>query len=331
MKYIISRIMKMDYKEFFNKVSEISKENNKNKIIVFFDIIYCALKYGAGYVDYYSFEMYKLNKKERKTFITRGKNNLIVKSLNNVEKSRYFNSKILFNQHFSDYLNREWIYLDNNFDDFKDFIKNKKEIICKPVSLMAGEGIEKLKVKDFKPKTLYKKLVNNKQLLIEEVAIQHKNMNKIHPSSINTIRIITINTGKNVKIFKAILRIGNNNSVVDNVSAGGMATYVNIETGKVEYPAIDKYKNIYEKHPITKESIVGFNIPHWEEAKKICIKAAKVIEGVNYVGWDVCIGEKFPYIIEGNEFPGHRILQLPLRENQKEGLLPLYEKLKKEK
>lgn len=35
MKYIISRIMKMDYKEFFNKVSEISKENNKNKIIVF--------------------------------------------------------------------------------------------------------------------------------------------------------------------------------------------------------------------------------------------------------------------------------------------------------
>ena len=73
------------------------------------------------------------------------------------------------------------------------------------------------------------------QLLVEELAVQHKQMSKIHPASVNTIRVITINNGKSIKILAAIFRIGNNNSVVDNLGSGGMSTYVNVDTGEESF------------------------------------------------------------------------------------------------
>lgn len=331
MKYIISRIVKMDYKEFFNKVSEISKENNKNKIIVFFDIIYCGFKYGAGYMDYYLFNFINLTKEERKTFITRGINNTIVQKLNDPNKMKIFTNKVSFNKKFSKYLNRRWLYLDDNFKEFEEFIKTQEYIFCKPLALRSGEGIEKYKVSDFKPKKLYNTLIEKNQLLVEELAVQHKQMSKIHPASVNTIRVITINNGKSIKILAAIFRIGNNNSVVDNLGSGGMSTYVNVDTGEVEFPAIDKFRNVYEVHPITNEKIVGFKIPIWDDVKKLCIEAASVVDGVGYIGWDVCVGEKHPYLIEGNEFSGHRVLQLPIRENQKVGLYPKLKEIMEDK
>ena len=44
-------------------------------------MIGCFFKYQAGYADYIFFEMYNLSKKERKTILTRGKNNSYVKRL----------------------------------------------------------------------------------------------------------------------------------------------------------------------------------------------------------------------------------------------------------
>ena len=55
--------------------------------------------------------------------------------------------------------------------------------------------------------------------------------------------------------------------------------------------AIDKFRNVYEVHPITNEKIVGFKIPIWDDVKKLCIEAASVVDGVGYIGWDVCVGE----------------------------------------
>ena len=77
-KYLLKRILKMDYKAFFDTVKNVSKKTNKPYLFILFDVIYCGLKYEAGYVDYNLFEMYKLNKKERSTIVTRGKNNKII-------------------------------------------------------------------------------------------------------------------------------------------------------------------------------------------------------------------------------------------------------------
>ena len=78
-KYLFKRIIKMDYKNMFRIAKAISKKTKKNYISIVIDMIKCGFKYQAGYYDYQEFEFYNLNNEERKTYLTRGKNNEIIK------------------------------------------------------------------------------------------------------------------------------------------------------------------------------------------------------------------------------------------------------------
>lgn len=80
-KYLFKRILGMNYKNFFKTIKEIKNKTHKNSISIFFDIIICGLKYQAGYIDYNLFEMYKMDKFERNTIITRGINNEYIKNI----------------------------------------------------------------------------------------------------------------------------------------------------------------------------------------------------------------------------------------------------------
>ncbi len=323
--YLFKRIKGMDYKNMFNTIDIVHKKCNKSKPSIFFDMIYCGLKYQAGYMDYKLFEMYELNDKQRKTIVTRGINNSIVKKYNNQEFNKYFRDKLLFNKKFNKYLQRDWMEVDGteeNFIKFKEFCEKHNEIIVKPVDQMCGKGIEKFKVTKKNVKEIYDNLVETKRFLVEEVAIQCNEISKLHPSSINTMRIVTLNN----EIVAAFLRIGNNNNVVDNFNHDGLAAPINIETGIIDYLAIDKKMDIYERHPITDEPILWFQIPKWPRIKRFVTQASKEIPEMGYVGWDVCLGEKDPCLIEGNEFPGHDIYQLPPHRTNGIGLLPRFEK-----
>ena len=325
--YLIKRVANMNFDKMFETIDLVHSKTNKSKISIFFDIIACGIKYQAGYVDYNLYEMYKMNKEERKTVITRGINNDIIKKFNDMSYAYKFEDKALFNKLFDKYMNREWIYLkDASVDDFKKYLKNKKEIIVKPLSLSCGKGVEKLKVKDYKPEELYNHLLETDQTLVEDVAIQNKVLNDIYPYSVNTLRIVTLNK----VVVAALLRIGNNSNVVDNFNHEGMVTTIDIETGLVHYPAIDKAGNIYEKHPQTNKKIAGTKIPMWEDVKNLCIEACDVVPELGYIGWDVCLGEDKPFLIEGNDFPGHDLYQLPAHRSDNFGILPVFEKAMKE-
>lgn len=326
-KYLFGRIKNMNFDKFFKTVNDVSRKSGKSKFFVFFDCIICGLKYQAGYVDYQLFEMYKMNKEERKTVITRGINNSIRKKYNNLEACKYFIDKTLFNQKFSKYLHREWLYLDeNNFSDFEKFLNNKKEIIVKPTSGTCGKGVDKIEVINRNKKELYNKLIKDNTRLVEEVVKQCDKINKIHPSSINTVRVVTLKG----KVVVALLRMGNNGNVVDNFNHEGLVAPIDVEDGIIKFVAIDKKHNEYEKHPYTGEKIIGFEVPKWKEIKKLCEEASKVIPEVGYIGWDVCVGEEDILLIEGNDFPGHDLYGLPPHRNGNVGLLPMFKKVMEE-
>lgn len=328
LKYVIKRIFKMHYKKYFSVINNLHKITGKSRIYLLFDTIICGFKYQAGYMDYQLFEMYKMNSKERKTVLTRGKSNAIVKKYNNKDYIKYFENKGLFNDKFKKYLKREYVIINgNNFEDVKQFLKGKKEIIAKPlVGTCGGKGVEKIKITQKNIEKIYSQLLENNQLLLEEVAVQNKEMAKLHPSSINTVRISTLNQ----KVVAAFLRIGNNGNVVDNLNHEGLICPVDLNDGTIKYPAYDKTYTTYYEHPMTHEKLVGFKIPMWEEAKKMCIEAAKEIKEVGYIGWDVCIGEKEPFLIEGNDFPGHDMFQLPAHREGNIGVYPIFKKAMEE-
>jgi len=319
--YVLKRIKGMNFGNFFKTIDEVHDKSGKSKLFLFFDTIICGFKYQAGYVDYQLFEMYKMNSKERKTIITRGINNDLMKRFNDKEYFKYFNDKALFNEKFNEYLKRDWIYLtDDNFEDFNSFLKNKKDIIVKPTVGSCGKGVEKIKVSEWKLIDLYKKLLEENQRLVEEVAVQCEEISKMHPNSINTVRVVTLNG----KVVVAFLRMGNCGYVVDNFNHDGLVAPIDIKDGKIKYIAIDKKHNEYDIHPYTKQKILGLEIPKWTQIVELCEKASKEIPEIGYIGWDVCVGEKEPFLIEGNEFPGHDLYQLPPHRDGNTGLLPLF-------
>lgn len=326
--YLVKRITRMNFGGLFETVNKVHDKYPKNKIKIFFDIIHCGLKYQAGYVDYYQFQMYKMNNDERKTVITRGVNNEICKKYNDPSEIYKFEDKCIFNELFDKYMNRDWLKLNGeNLGEFEAFTNIHKTIIVKPVGLSCGKGVEKIDVTGKNIEELYKQLYENNQILIEEVATQHKVLNDLYPLSINTIRVVTLNK----KVVAAFLRLGNDGNVVDNFNHGGMVTKIEVDSGIIRYKAIDKATNEYEIHPFTNKKIIGTEIPMWKDVKQLCEDACNVVPKVGYIAWDVCVGEKKPFLIEGNDFPGHDLYQLPVHRSDDYGLLPIFEKAMKEK
>lgn len=315
--YIIKRIIHIDYKNFIKTVKEIHDKTKKPYLFLYFDILICAVKYGSGYMDYKIFAMYNLNSNERKNIITRSFNNSLVKKYNDVNSIHLFKNKNEFNAFYNDYLNRDWLYLDD-FNEYKRFVNKYHKIVIKPNDSSCGTNVRIIEATpDLKN---YNILKENSTLLLEEVITQNDEINKIYPLSINTIRVVTLNG----KIMMAFFRIGNNGNVVDNFNHGGMVATIDILTGIVSSNAIDKKGNTYEMHPFNNKTIKGFTIPYWKDVIKLCEEVSHKCDKVNYVGWDIAIGNNKLYLVEGNEFPGHDIYELPIFQTNKVGHKDLF-------
>ena len=327
-KYLFKRIMAMDYKRMLRVAKEVSKKAKKPYLYIIFDMIMCGIKYGAGYLDYSLFEMYNLNDKQRSTYLTRGKNNELIVKYNSKEHYNDLDNKVSFNNIFKKYLKRDFVSLkDASKEDVINFIIQKKVFVAKVIDGTCGKGVEKIDLADYEnANVVYEFLINNNFMLIEELIIQKDELNNLHPQSINDVRLVTVLKDDKVNIVGAFLRIGNG-KFVDNINSGGMFTPINIDTGIIEFPAADKDGNIYEKHPLTNVSIVGFKIPLWEECIKLVNEAAFVVPSVRYVGWDIAITNEGPVFIEANPFPGHDIYQIPIHTPDKIGVMPRFEKL----
>ncbi len=325
--YAVKRLLGMNFKRVGSDIKRVSKKSGKSPVIIFFDMIICGIKYGAGPLDYDLFEFYNLNSKQRKTYITRGVNNALVKKYNSKKHMYIFDNKAEFNNTFSKFINRDWLATSNmEYDAFCDFCKNKTCFIYKPIDGTCGRGIEKINFESTSYKQLFDEFKAKPNGIIEEVIIQHDALNAIYPLAINTARIVTIYKDGIVTPVFAFLRIGNNGKFVDNLNSGGMAAMLDIKTGSIALPAADKTGAQFTKHPYTNADIVGFTLPLWDKAIETVTNAAKVLNQVGYVGWDIAFSSDSVQIIEGNCFPGHDILQLPAYTPDKIGLMSKIEK-----
>ena len=312
-KYILSRLSKMDYKAMINKVNTVHKKTNKNRISIFFDMTKCAKRYGAGYMDYDLFEMYNLTDEQRDTYITRGRNNSLISKYNDKAYFHIFENKDEFNEKFDKYIKRDWVKVKGtDKEKVLDFIDKHNTFMAKPIDGGCGKGIEKINVSDYNSnEELYNYLnTSNSNFELEEVIKQNEEVSKIYPGAINTVRVVTILKDNIPHVICAYFRIGNG-KFVDNFNSGGMVAPIDVETGIVQDRAIGT-------------PIKGFKFPYWNEALEMCKEAAKVVPQMAYVGWDVGFTPEGPLFVEANEFPGHDIYQLPEHTPNKMGMMPKF-------
>lgn len=325
-KYLLKRMVSLNFKNMFDVINKVHIKTNKPKLVIFLDMVWCGLRYLAGYMDYYILGMYDLNSKQRATVLTRGKNDRNIQKFNDRRYWHLVYNKNEFNQKFDKYIKRDWLFLNDNKEEFNAFIKNKKVIIAKPQSGLGGKGIEKIKISDFKRDDLYNYLMKKELLVLEELVIQHDGINELHPNSVNTIRVITIFKNNKSHVVATYMRIGKG-KIVDNFSSGGMVVPVDVKTGIINFKALDKDGNLYEKHPLTGINIIGFKVPLWEDVLNLVKQASKELPQIGIMGWDVAVTNEGPLLIEGNENPGHVIYQLPPHTKNGIGMLPTFERI----
>jgi hypothetical protein len=139
--------------------------------------------------------------------------------------------------------------------------------------------------------------------IFQEEIVQHIELNRLNPTSLNTIRIDTyLNENNKPEIISAYIRMGLSGSVVDNLRAGGLFAGVDIISGRLHEIARNKIEFgglVCHKHPNSGIEFKRFVIPFFAEVKNMACQAAEILQEI-LVGWDIGITENGPVLVEGN-------------------------------
>ena len=327
--YIFKILAHASLGKMFEAVKTVHERSGKSRIATFFDMLYCAKKYGAGYYDYQIFAFYNLNKEQRATYVTRLISKKFNTFMNDYDYAHFLENKDEFNKLYKDYIGREFVQLQEaSKEEVMRFCANREYIFCKMQDLECGHGCERIKTSDYKSfDELYKYLTDKGFCTLEDNIQQHEALSKLYPNAVNSMRIITVLDKDGVPhVLYIVQKMGLGGSIIDN---NCLFAPVDPETGKIMYPAHsgDTLKGIiYTEHPDTHVKLQGYTIPFVKEAVQMVLKAATITPQIRYVGWDVATTPNGPAIIEGNTYCAHDFWQLPPHTPDGIGMLPKIKK-----
>jgi hypothetical protein len=139
--------------------------------------------------------------------------------------------------------------------------------------------------------------------IFQEVLVQHADIDRIYPNSINTVRVDTyLREDGEVQVISALMRFGLRGKVVDNASSGGCFVGVDVATGTLRGNAMtffDSGAEVFNTHPDTGTVFDGYKIPYFDEVVALVLEAVKYFPD-RMVGWDVGITPDGPVLIEAN-------------------------------
>ena len=193
------------------------------------------------------------------------------------------------------------------------------KIVVKDSLGQCGFDVEIVNAKDYTREGLIDYMTSKKFDLAEDFILQHEAINKLSPSGLNTVRMMTmINEAGGVDVLGARMRI-TVNSHVDNLASGNIACSIDLETGRIDGKGVysDITKESVTHHPITGVELIGFQIPMWADIMETTKKIALFRPENRGVGWDVALTENGPDFIEGNHNWCKILWQLPVGKGLK--------------
>lgn len=262
-------------------------------------------------IDYAQYSYFNLSRDGQKRFIDIRKRRRIIEHLNNPQKFDLLDSKALFNEEYGKYIRRQWINMETvSFDEFKVFMEAADRVFIKPTCGTYGIGISSIEGgADGDFEEVFNEY-SGKPFVFEEQVQAHPELKKFNPTSLNTLRIVTVTVKGKADIFGAVFRMGRSGSIVDNNHSGGLSALVDVDTGVIYTTATDQKYGRYVFHPDSGEQIVGAGIPYWDEIKEEVGEIALVNPDIGYVGWDIALdSEGRLELIEGNYSADPDVLQ----------------------
>lgn len=254
----------------------------------------------------------------------------VIRSLNPRKDSDVLENKGLYDLYFSQ-LPQPRFYIKNvngqYFDDKLEMLSvgeavevllKLEEFLIKPtVGSCCGKNVRKISdldliVEDERRKKIELLFFEYKtDFIVQEVIRQSAETAIFNPSSLNTIRISSLNMNGKTSVVSAIFRCGQGQVDVDNGGAGGLMIGLDDEGFLREY-AYDADYNRYERTK-TGVSFKGKKFSAYKELRSLILEYhSKLLPTCRFAGWDLALDENnAPVFIEVNlGFPGIQMEQM---------------------
>ena len=310
----------------FNHIPKTDIE--KDKLII--DMLYSLHRFGFTFDEYFLLNLQDLNFGGRSKFISDKVRYYLYNKMNLQSNHELFRNKELTYNRFKNFYNRKLISIksDDDYQLFVDFLASTNSFIIKPIDSDCGKGAKiyrNLSLCENDLLDLFKDIRLQGNVVVEELIEQAKEMSILHPQSVNTVRIAVVKNKDGIHIFHPFLRMGRDESIVDNAGSGGIFSVIDAKTGICYTAGLDEIGNSYIVHPNSGIVIPGFKIPKWNEAIEI-VKKASILTTNCYIAWDLAYTDNGWVIVEGNDC-GQFIMQYADKTGCLEEMLDLVERL----
>ena len=278
------------------------------KIYIMCDVIYCKMCMHCTFEEYQIYEFYKYKNLYRRDFILQHHRNIDYSMINPYHFTMHKKEIYKLIQRG---IHRELLYLpEAGEEQFLAFVKKHKRVITKPDVGSCGKDIQAFEYSnDEQALAFFYSL--KEESVCEEYIKQHEKMGTLNPSSVNSVRIVTLCRNGTVTFVSASLKSGGQkDTIVDNMHSKGVGANVDMDTGVVTGLGYDYHEHSYIYHPVTGTQIVGFSIPFWSETIELVKRTHLDVPQCPMLGWDVAITDNGPEIIEINGAPGPKLMQL---------------------
>jgi hypothetical protein len=313
-------------KKYSALITKALHNNGKNFhfVLILFRLMFWELKYKGGFSNFFMLNLHKRGSK----FIQIIGNKEFRRIHDKLNPSYYrslLEDKYIFDRFMKSYnfplaqmrgiiMNNSIFWLnEKGTEPLEAIINYELDCYCKMLTKWGGQDVHKLEIND-RNVTIdnklsdipgLKKMVSNAIFVLQTTICQHPEMNRINSSCVNTVRAITIHNGEYATNFINYLRLGVGNSIVDNISHGGLGCGIR-EDGTIFDTAMDKFgfTGWITHHPDSNVEFKGFKIPFYNEALKLVVNMHQCFHCFFIIGWDIAITESGPVIIEANPVGG---------------------------
>lgn len=314
-KYVLTKEMETEAKAFWKKYKSVPMIYHN----------FYTEKYGEFHKEYIPDEIYY---------------NYLQPYFNNYRLSKALDNKCYYHKMFQGIpqpklvayrLNGFW-YIDDKVapqgtvDVFQVLTEEKEVFVKRATDCGGGHGVNYLNCEGLTLEA-FEKLIQgiSGDIAVQRGITQHSALAKINPSSVNTIRLITLLEKDGARVLSTILRMGVGETKVDNSSSGGMTIGVTAD-GKLKKFACANKRRLVSEHPSSKVVFEGYALPSFEQVKALVLEASYMVPHFRMVAWDVSVLEDgIPVLIEANLYDGqldsHQIHNGPLFGEDTERIL----------
>lgn len=189
-------------------------------------------------------------------------------------------------------------------DAIEKCLQEKHWVIKASTNTGGGRSVEFYDVegKEFRKKVeeLFTRYQCN--FIVQKLVEQHPDLARIHPQSLNTVRVQSFFFKDKVHILSAQLRMGNGDSRKDNVSSGGCACAIKPD-GWLEDKAVTR-KSEWTDHHASGIYFKDIRVPSYDKILEIIRQKHSQFPYLGIIGWDFAVDkEGEPVFIEINGTP----------------------------